>query len=213
MNVKALQDQFIDLFNSLAYFRAARSLVDLPNCGRSLQSLQTVTCIITYLFAIGSVTVAHTIVGNAATAVLRLGLHVPSISPAVSRDKQLWYNRTYRGLKALDTQIGALLGLPSCLQMGIDALDLESNQVEAAQPDAVPADGVENAANMELEALAILSTSIKGACFSGQTAGSKNECSILSLSISQANNQLEDWGKSSLHLSESGLVTTIDKSK
>jgi hypothetical protein len=138
---------------------------------------------------------------------------MPSIIPPVSRDEQLWYNRTYHGLKALDTQIGALLGLPSCLQMGIDALDLESNPVKAAQPDAPPFSSLENAAQMDSEALAILSTSIKGACFSGQTASSKTGCSILSLCISQANNQLEDWRKSLSRLSEFEFGTTTGKSK
>ena len=193
---------------SLAYYRAARSLVDLSNCGRNLQSLQTATCIITYLFAIGSVSAAHTIVGNAATAALRLGLHMPSIAPPVSSDEQLWYHRTYHGLKALDTQIGALLGLPSCLQMAIDALDLEPNPAETTQSDAPQSGGVEFAAQKESEALAILSTSIKGACFSGQTADSKTRGSVLSLCISQANNQLEDWRKSLFE-----FQTTTDKSK
>ncbi|KAF2161373.1 hypothetical protein M409DRAFT_59088 [Zasmidium cellare ATCC 36951] len=94
----------------LVFFAAARGMVPLQNCDRSLPALQTVLCLSLYLKAGSAVTRAHAFVSAAASAGLRIGLHEQV--PCFAETEQTIRRRIWSTIRSLDVITSSLLGIP-----------------------------------------------------------------------------------------------------
>ncbi|EME47355.1 hypothetical protein DOTSEDRAFT_69328 [Dothistroma septosporum NZE10] len=94
----------------LAYFAAARDMVPLPYCDRSLPALQTILCMALYLKAGAALTRTHAYVSAAASGALRMGLH--ETIPGLPADEQTTRQRVRSTIHMLDVYISSSLGIP-----------------------------------------------------------------------------------------------------
>ncbi|KXS94388.1 hypothetical protein AC578_6592 [Pseudocercospora eumusae] len=99
--------------HGMSFFVAARSMVPLTHCGRSLTALQTVLCMALYLKAASDQTLVHTYITAAAGAALRLGLHEQT--PFFTPDETALRQRVWSTIRVLDTYVSAALGIPCAI--------------------------------------------------------------------------------------------------
>ncbi|KXT17958.1 hypothetical protein AC579_9583 [Pseudocercospora musae] len=99
--------------HGMSFFVAARSMVPLTHCGRSLTALQTALCMALYLKAASDQTLVHTYITAAAGAALRLGLHEQT--PFFAQDETALRQRVWSTIRVLDTFISAFLGIPCAI--------------------------------------------------------------------------------------------------
>ena len=95
----------------LAYFAAARDMVQLPNCDRSLPALQTILCLALYLKAGAALARAHAYISAAASGALRMGLHEEV--PGFPADEQTTRQRVWSTIRILDVYVSSSLGIPN----------------------------------------------------------------------------------------------------
>lgn len=94
----------------LVFFAAARGMIPLQSCDKSLPALQTVLCMSLYLKAGSAVTRAHAFVTAAASAGLRMGLHEQV--PCLAENEQAIRRRTWSTIRSLEILTSSLLGIP-----------------------------------------------------------------------------------------------------
>ncbi|KAF7190308.1 hypothetical protein HII31_08639, partial [Pseudocercospora fuligena] len=99
--------------HGMSFFVAARSMVPLIHCGRSLTALQTVLCMALYLKAASDQTLVHTYITAAAGTALRMGLHEQT--PFFAQDETALRQRVWSTIRVLDIYISASLGIPCAI--------------------------------------------------------------------------------------------------
>ena len=119
-NPSAVLRSIILTRNSLAYFNAARSLVDLTNC-LDLSSLQAVLFIVMYLQCSGRLSECHSYLSIAIAASLRMGIHRSAASKGLDPIEQESRKRVFWALQTMNSYVSSMLGLPKALgDEGID---------------------------------------------------------------------------------------------
>ncbi|KAK4505531.1 hypothetical protein PRZ48_003494 [Zasmidium cellare] len=94
----------------LVFFAAARGMIPLQNCDRSLPALQAILCLSLYLKAGSAITRAHAFVSAAASAGLRMGLHEQV--PCFPENELAIRRRIWSTIRSLDVITSSLLGIP-----------------------------------------------------------------------------------------------------
>ena len=102
------------MITSLAYFHAARSLVDVTNC-LDLSSLQAILFITMYLQCSGRLSACHSYLSIAIAASLRMGIHRSAASKGLDPVEQELRKRVFWALQTMDTYVTTMLGLPKAL--------------------------------------------------------------------------------------------------
>ncbi len=100
--------------NSLAYFNASRSLVDLTNC-LDLSSLQAILFIAMYLQCSGRLSACHSYLSIAIAASLRMGIHRSAASRGFNPIEQESRKRVFWACQTMNTYVTTMLGLPKAL--------------------------------------------------------------------------------------------------
>ena len=139
-------------------------------------------------------------IGMAASASVRMGLHLPSTGADVPHHEQIMRKRTYRSIMAIDIYMATFLGLPCCLQ-GVDAYHdyvPQSDLEELARLR--PMDDMEVTAQANMEVLIILRSAMADFYFSGSKPGEGQIYSVPCSVIRNHNRKLETWFASAASL-------------
>ncbi|KAL8847313.1 MAG: hypothetical protein Q9221_007629 [Calogaya cf. arnoldii] len=95
------------------WFQVARQLMDVTDC-RDLSSLQALLAMIMFLQASSKLSTCYSHIGIALRSALRMGLH-RSVPNQFSPIEQETRKRVFWCIRNMDIYVGALLGLPICL--------------------------------------------------------------------------------------------------
>ena len=139
-------------------------------------------------------------IGMAASAAVRMGLHLPSTGADIPHHEQIMRKRAYRSIMAIDIYMATFLGLPCCLQ-GVDGYHdyvPQSDLEELAQLH--PMDDVEITAHAKMEVFIILRSAMSDFYFSGSKPGQGQVYSVPCSVIRNYNRKLEAWFASAANL-------------
>ncbi|OQV00477.1 Fungal specific transcription factor domain-containing protein [Cladophialophora immunda] len=101
---------------AMRHFIAARRMVDLDRC-RDIPTLQTLLCFILFLISTARLATAHTFIGLAVAAAMRMGLHSQASCDGLSELEKDVRRRTFWTIVKLDIYSGTVLGLPGMIKL------------------------------------------------------------------------------------------------
>ncbi|KIW90596.1 uncharacterized protein Z519_08379 [Cladophialophora bantiana CBS 173.52] len=101
---------------AMRHFIAARRMVDLDRC-RDIPTLQTLLCLILFLISTARLATAHTFIGLAVAAAMRMGLHSQASCDGLSDLEKDVRRRTFWTIVKLDIYSGTVLGLPGMIKL------------------------------------------------------------------------------------------------
>ncbi|KAH0841909.1 fungal transcriptional regulatory protein [Fonsecaea pedrosoi] len=101
---------------AMRHFIASRRMVDLERC-RDISTLQTLLCFILFLISTARLATAHTFIGLAVAAALRMGLHSQASCEGLSHLEKDIRRRTFWTIVKLDIYSGTVLGLPGMIRL------------------------------------------------------------------------------------------------
>ena len=170
-----------------------QGLIDPSNCERSMLALQTVICMAIYLISTSALSRAHMFIGMAASAAVRMGLHLPSTGADVPHHEQIMRKRTYRSIMAIDIYMATFLGLPCCLQ-GVDGYPDYVPQSDLEELALLrPMDDVEAAAQASTEVFIILRSAMSDFFFSGSKPRAGQVYEVPCSAVRNYNRKLDTW--------------------
>ncbi|OAP61627.1 hypothetical protein AYL99_03830 [Fonsecaea erecta] len=101
---------------AMRHFIAARRMVDLDRC-RDISTLQTLLCFVLFLMSTARLATAHTFIGLAVAAAMRMGLHSQASCEGLSDLEKDIRRRTFWTIVKLDIYSGTVLGLPGMIKL------------------------------------------------------------------------------------------------
>ncbi|KIX92514.1 uncharacterized protein Z520_11834 [Fonsecaea multimorphosa CBS 102226] len=101
---------------AMRHFIAARRMVDLDRC-RDIPTLQTLLCFILFLISTARLATAHTFIGLAVAAAMRMGLHSQASCEGLCELEKDVRRRTFWTIVKLDIYSGTVLGLPGMIKL------------------------------------------------------------------------------------------------
>ena len=99
----------------MRHFVAAQKMLDIHKC-RDLFSLQTIICMIIFLQSAARISTCYSYIGAAVTAAVKLGLHREARNGNDPVEQEI-RKRVFWVILKTDTYIGAILGLPTLLNL------------------------------------------------------------------------------------------------
>lgn len=101
----------------LSYFRTSRAILDSVDC-TNLNSIMALCCLASYLLSSSMISKAYACICTAASAALRMGLHVSSsaLRQKLSKAELSKRRRVFAILNIIDTIVSSVLGMPKILQ-------------------------------------------------------------------------------------------------
>jgi hypothetical protein len=184
-----------DNVGRLAYFRTARSFVDLTQCGRSLPALQTVVCLTIYLVVISAMSTAYAFLNAATGAAIGAGLHLPAYRLLLSESEDMKRKDTYKILQALDIYVTVSLGLPCCIPP-MDTIPIEESRNLDPWPGFQLSHELEATSNTFLAPLLPVRDFVRSAYFSGQTPAATGAYLVSCTMLRRHNDYSDAWHKS-----------------
>ncbi|KAL1581737.1 hypothetical protein WHR41_09427 [Cladosporium halotolerans] len=178
----------------LRQFAAARELIPLADCSRSIAAVQTVMCMAMYLMSISAKRAAHTYVSTAGHAAHQLGLHEAATADWLSGKQRAVSQRVYATLRAFDAYITSSLGLPRNLRV-IDQTSGPTHAPDVGSPEIL------TAASANADLLEIMSNTREIIFFTDVTIPGKSSNIIDSVRLHELNNALDMWA--STHVARS----------
>ena len=100
----------------MRHFIAARRMIDLDRC-RDIPTLQTLLCLVLFLISTARLATAHTFIGLAVAAAMRMGLHSQASCEGLSDVEKYVRRRTFWTIVKLDIYSGTVLGLPGMIRL------------------------------------------------------------------------------------------------
>lgn len=119
-----------DCYFRIHYFIAARRMVDLDQC-RNILGLQTLLCFILFLMSTARLATAHTFVGLAVSASMRMGLHTQASCGGLSEFEKDNRRRVFWAVVNLEMYCSEVLGLPGVINL---------DYVDQPKPSGLPRD-------------------------------------------------------------------------
>ncbi|EXJ91841.1 hypothetical protein A1O3_00391 [Capronia epimyces CBS 606.96] len=104
------------LNQAMRHVIAARRMVNLDHC-RDLLCLQTLLCFILFLMSTARLATAHTFIGLAVAASMRMGLHSRASCDGLSELEKDVRRRVFWTIVKLDIYSGTVLGLPGMINL------------------------------------------------------------------------------------------------
>lgn len=104
-------------YNSrMRHFIAARRMVNLDRC-RDILCLQTLLCFVLFLISTARLATAHTLIGLAVAASMKMGLHSQASCEGLSDLEKDVRRRVFWTIVKLDMYSGTVLGLPGLINL------------------------------------------------------------------------------------------------
>lgn len=91
-------------------------MLDLEHC-RDIHTLQTLVCLILFLISTARLATAHTLIGLAVAAAMRMGLHSQASCDGLCELERYIQRRTFWTIVMLDIYSGTVLGLPGMIKL------------------------------------------------------------------------------------------------
>ncbi|KAJ9624421.1 Gypsy retrotransposon integrase-like protein 1 [Taxawa tesnikishii (nom. ined.)] len=113
------------------YFHRAKALVDITDC-QDIVSLQTLLCMAMYLQASAQVSGCHSLICLGFSVSARIGLHRSGASQGFDSLQREVRKSIFWALRAMETYVGAMLGLPPILRDEDIDQELEVNMGDEA---------------------------------------------------------------------------------
>ncbi|KAJ4608870.1 Gypsy retrotransposon integrase-like protein 1 [Exophiala dermatitidis] len=104
------------LNQAMRHVIAARRMVNLDRC-RDLLTLQTLLCFVLFLMSTARLASAHTFIGLAVAAAMRMGLHSRASCEGLCESEQDIRRRIFWTIVKLDIYSGTVLGLPGMINL------------------------------------------------------------------------------------------------
>ncbi|KIX09678.1 uncharacterized protein Z518_00759 [Rhinocladiella mackenziei CBS 650.93] len=101
---------------AMRHFTAARRMVNLDQC-RDVRTLQTLLCFVLFLMSTARLATAHTLVGLAVAASMKIGLHSQTSCDGLSQLEKDIRRRVFWTIVKLDMYSGTVLGLPGMINL------------------------------------------------------------------------------------------------
>lgn len=129
----------------------------------------------------------------AATAAVRLGLHLPATDANTPRDGHIARNITYRCLMALDVYVASFLGLP-CALSGVPLQEDYARHVGEAIPTMTRSvEGADNVASVTIDGFILLRNAMQESYFSGLTPGDSGIYNVPCSTVQKHNERFDTW--------------------